>query len=461
MIKNNKGITLIALIVTIIILLILAGVTIATITGENGILTRARIAEEESKRQSALEELKVKVLEVQTDKKGNATLKDFVKYLEDDESSIYTVSLTKTSSINGSVPDLTSVEEIYVTYENFEFKVDKLLNIEYVGGKIASTNSGNSSSSSSSDIELGECSRYIKVNVSKAVLGNMTLSVDIPDTDNIKTINYFIDDKLVYSGTEKTYKVTGLEVDREYEIYAIVEYNNEKIATKAITKGIPDADIYVATDGNDETGDGTSNNPYASLAKAIDAATDGQKIYICAGTYNLTPMGTGTTSVGISDKDKNIEIFGQNESTILIFDASQTTTRDGCAMCIGSNTVVRNNYSKAIFTWCLGKVENVFFRISGSYKASYLYYNSQSTPNNVINCTFFHDLGGVDVNYSGNCNFNNIATNVSTRGTNTNVIVKTFGTAETELQELIENSKNDEDFISNQAGVFYGDNAWD
>ena len=41
--KNSKerGITLIALIVTIIVLLILAGVTIATLTGENGIITRA------------------------------------------------------------------------------------------------------------------------------------------------------------------------------------------------------------------------------------------------------------------------------------------------------------------------------------------------------------------------------------------------------------------------------------
>ena len=37
--EKENGITLIALIVTIIILLILAGVTIATLTGENGILT--------------------------------------------------------------------------------------------------------------------------------------------------------------------------------------------------------------------------------------------------------------------------------------------------------------------------------------------------------------------------------------------------------------------------------------
>ncbi len=39
--KNNKGITLIALIVTIIVLIILAGVAIAMLRGDNGILNRA------------------------------------------------------------------------------------------------------------------------------------------------------------------------------------------------------------------------------------------------------------------------------------------------------------------------------------------------------------------------------------------------------------------------------------
>lgn len=37
--KNTKGITLIALVITIIVLLILAGGSIAMLTGENGILT--------------------------------------------------------------------------------------------------------------------------------------------------------------------------------------------------------------------------------------------------------------------------------------------------------------------------------------------------------------------------------------------------------------------------------------
>ncbi len=46
MVKNQTGITLIALVITIIILLILAGVSIAMLTGNNGILTQAKLAKE-------------------------------------------------------------------------------------------------------------------------------------------------------------------------------------------------------------------------------------------------------------------------------------------------------------------------------------------------------------------------------------------------------------------------------
>ena len=43
---KNDGITLIALVVTIIILIILAGVSISMLTEQNGILTRAAEAKE-------------------------------------------------------------------------------------------------------------------------------------------------------------------------------------------------------------------------------------------------------------------------------------------------------------------------------------------------------------------------------------------------------------------------------
>ena len=54
--RNEKGITLIALVITIIVLLILAGVSIAMLTGENGILTQAQRAKEETEEAQANEE---------------------------------------------------------------------------------------------------------------------------------------------------------------------------------------------------------------------------------------------------------------------------------------------------------------------------------------------------------------------------------------------------------------------
>ena len=54
--KEEKGITLIALVITIIILLILAAVSIATLTGENGILTKVNKAKEETETASEEEQ---------------------------------------------------------------------------------------------------------------------------------------------------------------------------------------------------------------------------------------------------------------------------------------------------------------------------------------------------------------------------------------------------------------------
>ena len=63
-IKTNKGITLIALVITIIVLLILAGVSIAMLTGDNGILTQAqnaknKTAEAEAEERADLEDQNV------------------------------------------------------------------------------------------------------------------------------------------------------------------------------------------------------------------------------------------------------------------------------------------------------------------------------------------------------------------------------------------------------------------
>lgn len=57
--QSNLGITLIALVISIIVLLILAGVSIATLTGENGILTQANKAKVENEIATEKEQIKL------------------------------------------------------------------------------------------------------------------------------------------------------------------------------------------------------------------------------------------------------------------------------------------------------------------------------------------------------------------------------------------------------------------
>ncbi len=70
-IKNNKGITLIALIITIIILLILAGVAIRFSIGDDGIFNKSKTSAEKYNEESAREKLEIALSDCFTDKYTN------------------------------------------------------------------------------------------------------------------------------------------------------------------------------------------------------------------------------------------------------------------------------------------------------------------------------------------------------------------------------------------------------
>ena len=65
--EAQNGITLIALVITIIVLLILAGVSIAMLTGQNGILTQAQNAKTTNESKSAEEKVKLAVMGARAD----------------------------------------------------------------------------------------------------------------------------------------------------------------------------------------------------------------------------------------------------------------------------------------------------------------------------------------------------------------------------------------------------------
>ena len=100
-IKSTKGITLISLVVTIIILLILAGVTIATLMGDNGLINKAKDAKIKTEIASIKEEIQTDILGKQAENNGNISDDSLKEILENygvlsDEEKLTDKTLTTT-----------------------------------------------------------------------------------------------------------------------------------------------------------------------------------------------------------------------------------------------------------------------------------------------------------------------------------------------------------------------------
>ena len=85
-VKSSKGITLLALVITIIVLLILAGITINAITGDNGLIGNAGIAKEEAEIANEKEILEeATVSSMGKDKYGNLKQETLQEELSDND----------------------------------------------------------------------------------------------------------------------------------------------------------------------------------------------------------------------------------------------------------------------------------------------------------------------------------------------------------------------------------------
>ena len=137
---NNKGITLIALVITIIVLLILAGVSIAMLTGQNGVLTRATDAEDDTQRAAIAEKVNMAIQSAYTDAViANTTTPSIdTANLE----SIYSKENTgETLDITDGTLDSATTEAATVTIDSKVYKVTL-------------TKSGNSYTTKADDVKL-------------------------------------------------------------------------------------------------------------------------------------------------------------------------------------------------------------------------------------------------------------------------------------------------------------------
>lgn len=123
--KKQRGITLIALVITIIILIILAGISINILIGDEGIITRATNAAEEMKIAEGKEKIELKLLDMLADRASNGKSCDLDYISENIDGKIKDVKL---ESVKGN-----PVEKIYLSYKDIMYKVTEDLKVVVVG----------------------------------------------------------------------------------------------------------------------------------------------------------------------------------------------------------------------------------------------------------------------------------------------------------------------------------------
>ena len=117
--REFRGITLIALVITIIILLVLAGIAIATLGGENGLFARVKLGKERYAISEAKEKLELEIANLQIEQQGKG------EELKKED-------LPKMNSDEIDVRDTTNFP-VEVIYKNYKFEVDSNFHVTYVG----------------------------------------------------------------------------------------------------------------------------------------------------------------------------------------------------------------------------------------------------------------------------------------------------------------------------------------
>ncbi len=145
----NKGITLIALVITIIILLILAGITITSISGENGVLKKADNGAEENRKQTATEKINLKITNIQIETYGKKqqmpSLQELADGLCEDEKDeieyVFTTSQKEQASLDKiEIGEATSIFTKLREYP-YEFEINSSLQLASIDNIKIATNS--------------------------------------------------------------------------------------------------------------------------------------------------------------------------------------------------------------------------------------------------------------------------------------------------------------------------------
>ena len=355
-INEENAITLVALTVTIIILLILSGIAIATLGGENGLFARVKQAKKAHVQSEMQEQLTLALNGLQIDKNGSASLEDVTQeWISSVISSEYSPIIKEDASLNGKLVvmnksnitgkfligqnleissseyNLSSLEFEYETekIENGKVKIlikitDKVNGLKRVDYPEASKDSiimENRKIPLGIDyyVELGKEYKFV-ITTGDGNKTEKTIKIDDYYYNVTKTLaeNAVIDNnatKAAYNktyeatvSTEGNYAITGLTVTMGGQTVTtagnnVVDVNTGKIKIEKVTG---DVDIKVTTKElkiQCTVAVSRSNSPTATSSEEANTIEKGKPLYI---NIIATLEGNKCTAVLKSDNTKTV-----------------------------------------------------------------------------------------------------------------------------------------------------------
>ncbi len=181
--KRKPGITLIALVITIIVLLILAGVSLNLMAGSDGILGKAMSSVDKTEKARIKEEIEMAIVTIQMGEmeKGKAVTLD-------------TLADGKLESELDEIEVNLEVDEIIGEYKNYEYTIDKNLKVE-IGEKVTGIKPNVTIEKSKKEYTFQPIQIKLNVNIAE---GNITEIIAPEGAELITDL----------SNTEKTYQVS-------------------------------------------------------------------------------------------------------------------------------------------------------------------------------------------------------------------------------------------------------------
>ena len=291
--RQEKGITLIALVITIIILLILAGVVLNLTLGEHGILKKAEQAGEQYKISEILEKLELEKADLYARKNGQApSLQEYIDHLIN--KGIITPAdvtdvdnSTKNIVIDGYV--FTVVEEsgnIKITYQGKDTKEPRIANLQVVGTTIDS----------------------IRIKVVATNTDGASYKYSIKNITTGET-----EFTLVTTLNTNEYTFTGLTINNEYiiQVELVTSEGTDTKQTSTIKTEPPKVTTITLDKTNIEIVKGGTDTitaevlPENAIDKTLTWTSSNESVVTVDNTGNITAIGEGVAIITVTSNEVN------------------------------------------------------------------------------------------------------------------------------------------------------------